>query len=118
MVELKPQLPKAVPAILRYGLAILAVSLALGAALFLQKFRLGDAAIPLFLFAASVSAWYGGPVAPLLAPLTSSVMSDYFSCVPIGSLFVPTAHIPYFVIFACCAALVNFCTVLLRRSEC
>jgi PAS domain S-box-containing protein len=117
MVELKPQLPKALPAILRYGLAVLTVSLALGAALFLQELRLRDAAIPLFLFAGSVSAWYGGPGAALVALVLSCVVFDYFFVAPIGSFAVTSADIPYFVIFISFEALVSWFSVVRRRVE-
>src|SRR6266446_8991203 len=59
-VQCKPQLPKPLATIRRYGLAALSVSVALGAALLLERFHFRDVEVPLFLFALAIAAWYGG----------------------------------------------------------
>ena len=61
MVKWNAQFP--LSAIQRYVLAILSVSLALGLALLMEGFHVREVAIPLFLFALAVSAWYGGGAA-------------------------------------------------------
>jgi hypothetical protein len=62
MAQRKPQLR--LSAIQRYGLAVLSVSLALGGALFVERFHVREVEIPLFLFAIAISAWYGGTGPP------------------------------------------------------
>src|SRR5262245_43615503 len=61
----------------RYGLAVLSVAAALAAALLLERLRFHDAAVPLFLFAAATSSWYGGPGPALLAVGLSSLCFDF-----------------------------------------
>jgi hypothetical protein len=56
----RPQLPKHLSTIQHYGLAVLSVSVALGGSLLLARFHFRDVEVPLFLFAVSVAAWYGG----------------------------------------------------------
>jgi hypothetical protein len=58
VVQWKPQLR--LSPIQRYGLAVLSGSLALGGALFMERFHVREVEIPLFLFAIAVPAWYGG----------------------------------------------------------
>ena len=58
MAQRKPQLPKPLSPIQRYGLAVLSVSVALGAALLLGHFHLRKVEVPLLLFAVAVAAWY------------------------------------------------------------
>ena len=41
------------------GLAVISVALAMGGALFLDRFFARDVEVPLFLFAVAISAWYG-----------------------------------------------------------
>jgi hypothetical protein len=67
MAERKPQLPKLLSTIQRYGLALLSVAVALSGALLLQRFQFRDVEVPLFLFAVAVSAWFGGSGAAVLA---------------------------------------------------
>jgi K+-sensing histidine kinase KdpD len=87
----KPQLLKPLSRIQGYGLAVLSVSLALGAGLLLGRFHFRDAVVPLFLFAVAIAAWYGGPGAGVLALVLSSISFDYFFVEPIYSLDVSTA---------------------------
>lgn len=75
MVQGRPDLSKPLPAIQPYGLAILSVSLALGVALFVERFHVRDVDVPLFLFAIAVSAWRGGGGA-ILALLLSFISFD------------------------------------------
>jgi PAS domain S-box-containing protein len=63
----KPPLPKPLSRIQRYGLAVFAVSVALGATLLLERFHFRDVEVPLFLFAVAVATWYGGAGAGVLS---------------------------------------------------
>src|SRR5690349_24492067 len=63
MVQSKHQLSRPLSAIQRYGLALLSVSLALGAGRRLNRYNFHNVADPLFLFAIAITVWYAGPVA-------------------------------------------------------
>src|SRR5260370_29838241 len=104
MARLNLELQIASSKVLRYGLAVLSVSVALGAALLIERLQLHN--ITLFLFAIAVAAWYGGTGAAVLALLLSCISFSYF--------FVEPSHsIPYFILFALFAWLVScFSSVL------
>ena len=57
--------------VLRYGLAVLSVSVALGASLLLERFHFRNVADPLFLFAIAIAVGMQGPgrqYSPLFSP--------------------------------------------------
>ena len=83
MVRCKPQSPKPLSRIQRYGLAVLSVSVALGGALVLERFHFRDVEVPLFLFAVAVAAWYGGTEDAVLALILSCISFDYFFVEPL-----------------------------------
>ena len=116
MVQWRPHLPKPLPAIQRYGLAILSVSMALGGALFMERFHVRDVEIPLFLFAIAVSAWYGGGAA-MLALLLSCISFDYFFTEPLHTLYITGSDLPYFIFFTSFASLVTWFSTVRRRVE-
>ena len=108
MARSKLQLRIAQFAVLRYGLAVLSVSVALGGALLIERLQLRN--ITLFLFAIAVAAWYGGTGAAVLALLLSCISFAYF--------FVEPSHsIPYFILFALFAWLVSRFSSVRRRAE-
>lgn len=111
MVSLRPK------DLQRYGLAILCVVTALGAALLLQHFHFRDVAVPVFLFAVAITSWYGGPGPAVLAVLLSEIGFDYFFLEPIYSLNIAPADIPSFLIFASFASLVSWFSAKRRRVE-
>src|ERR1700730_4142324 len=117
MLERKPQLPKPPSTIQRYGLAVLSVSVALGGALFLGRFQFRDVEVPLFLFAVSVAAWYGGTGAAVLALLLSCITFDYFFVEPFHTLYISRSDLPYFIVFASFASLVSWFSAVRRRAE-
>jgi signal transduction histidine kinase len=104
-------------AIQPYGLAVLVVSLALGAALFLQLVHFHDAAVPLFLFAVAIASWYGGVGAGGLGLLLSCLLFSYFFVEPIYSINVAPSEFPYFIIFAAFAALITWFSAVRRKVE-
>jgi hypothetical protein len=53
--------------VLRYGLAALSVSVALGGSLLLASFHFRDVADPLFLLAIAITVWYAGIGPAILA---------------------------------------------------
>jgi signal transduction histidine kinase len=104
----RPELPKRLSAIHRYGLSVLSVALALGAALLLHRLQFGNVEIPLLLFAIAISAWYGGLGAAVLV---------FFFVPPLYSIEIAPGEIPYFVIFALFAVLVTWFSTVRRRVE-
>jgi PAS domain S-box-containing protein len=113
----KPQLPKPLFTIQRYGLAVLSVAVALGVALLLARFHLRDVEVPLFLFAVALVAWYGGPGPALLALLLACLCFDYFFTEPLYTLYISLSDIPYFLVFTLLASLVTWFSVQRRRAE-
>jgi signal transduction histidine kinase len=109
--------PRIFTVIQPYGLAVVAVGLALGAALFLQSFHLRDVEVPFFLFAVAMAAWFAGAGAALLAWVLSCVSFDYFFVEPTYSLDIAPGELPYFLIFASFAALVTWFSAVRRRVE-
>src|SRR5260370_732995 len=88
VVEGKPRSPKPLQAIQGYGLAVLTVSMALGGALFMQRFHVRNVEIPFFLFALALSPGYGGSGPPVLALGRSPLSFAYFFTEP----FPPAVH--------------------------
>ena len=112
----RPHLPKPLPAIQEYGLAILSVSAALGAALLIERFHVREVEMPLFLFAIAISAWYGGGAA-ILALLFSCIGFDYFFTEPLHTFYISGSDLPYFIVFASFALLVTWFSTVRRRVE-
>jgi C4-dicarboxylate-specific signal transduction histidine kinase len=94
------------PAILRYGVAVLSVAVALIIARLLDAY-LVSAPASLFLCAIMFSAWYGGVRPGLLAVAVSLVAFVYYFVTPIYSLYVPINEIPRLVIFLLSALFVG-----------
>jgi K+-sensing histidine kinase KdpD len=110
-------MPKPLSTIQRYGLAALSVSLALGGALLLERYRFRDVEVPLFLFAVAVSAWYSGTGGAVLALLLSCISFDYFFVEPVHTLYISRSDLPYFIVFASFASLVTWFSAVRRRVE-
>lgn len=117
MVRCKPQSPKPLSRIRRYGLAVLSVSVALGGALVLERFHFRDVEVPLFLFAVAVAAWYGGTEDAVLALILSCISFDYFFVEPLHTLDISLSDLPYYIVFASFASLVTWFSALRRRVE-
>ena len=83
----------------RYGLAVVSVAAALGAALVLNQYNVRDVEFPLFLFAIAVSPWYAGPAPGILALVLSSLAFNYSFTEPLYSFYVARTDVPYLVLF-------------------
>ena len=104
--KLQPRIAQS--AVLRYGFAVLSVSVALGGALLIERLQLHN--ITPFLFAIAVAAWYGGTGAAVLALLLSCISFAYF-------VVEPSQIIPYFILFALFTWLVSWFSSARRRVE-
>src|SRR5580698_103484 len=68
---------------LRYGIAVLSVTLALGIAILLNRYHFRGLAEPLSLIAIAITVWYAGLGPAILALMLSFVAVDYFFIEPI-----------------------------------
>ncbi len=100
MARSKSLLRKAQSVIIRYGLAVLLVTAALGIAALLNRYKFPGMADPLSFVALAITAWYAGPGPALLALLFSFLAVDYFFIEPIYSLSITREEVPRFVVFA------------------
>jgi diguanylate cyclase (GGDEF)-like protein/PAS domain S-box-containing protein len=71
----------------RYGIALLAVALAVAAKLWLAPVVSWESPFLLFFGAVMISAWHGGFAAGLLATLVATIAGSYFFLAPIGEWF-------------------------------
>jgi PAS domain S-box-containing protein len=110
-------LHKTPSALLRYGLAVGSVALALGPALVLQHYKFRDVEFPLFLFAVALTAWYAGVGSATLAIALASICFDYFFTEPLYSLYFTLAQVPAVFVFVCFAWLIAWFSSIRRRVE-
>jgi K+-sensing histidine kinase KdpD len=80
--------------LLRYGLAALSVSVALGGSLLLELFHFRSVADPLFLFAIAIAVWYAGIGPAILAVVLSGLADTFFFIEPLYTLYVTRDDLP------------------------
>jgi PAS domain S-box-containing protein len=117
MAQPKLQLQFAHSAALRYGLAVVSFSVALGLALPAQRYSFRNVEVPLFLFAIAVTAWYAGPGPAALAVVLSVAFFDYLFTEPHYTFYVTSSDIPYLIVFIGFAFLVAWFSAVRRRVE-
>jgi K+-sensing histidine kinase KdpD len=105
------------PRVQRYGLAVVSVAVALGAALWLNRYNVGEVEFPLFLLAIAVSAWYAGTAPAILTLLLSSLAFNYFYTEPLYSFEVAWVDVPHLVVFVLFASLLTWFSAVRRRIE-
>ena len=110
------ELHRAGPAI-RYGLSVVCVAVALGAALALQYYSFRDVELPLFDLAIVVITWYAGIGPSVLAVVLSTACFNYFFAEPIYSFEVSREDLPYFFLFTASAAIIAWFVAVRRRIE-
>jgi PAS domain S-box-containing protein len=103
--------------ILRYGLAITSMSMALGLALLAQHYSFRNVEVPLFLFSVALTAWYGGSGPAAVALVLSVAFFDYFFTEPRYTFYVTTADLPYLLVFTAFAVLVAWFSAVRRQVE-
>jgi two-component system, LuxR family, sensor kinase FixL len=114
MAESNTFAQRASPVVLKYGLAVSSVGVALIFALLLRP----DVLIaPVFFLAIMLSAWFGGMGPGLLAALLSTLAIDYFFLPPLQSLKFDLHHAPHLVVFFLSALLVSSWSAVRRRAE-
>jgi PAS domain S-box-containing protein len=109
----------------RYGVAVLAVAIALVVKLFLATLIHQESPFMLFFVAIVASAWYGGMAAGLVATALAAVLCDYFFLTPKYLLSIVTwgqaVRLAVFVLEATCICIVitmlNSARVRAQRSQ-
>jgi PAS domain S-box-containing protein len=116
MAHRDPSSPTAMPAILRYGIAVLSVAIAIGLGFFLlQHF---EAKLTPFLFAVAATVWYAGTGPGVLAIALSVLSLKYFFLRPAFSLSpVSYADLVYLTFCIFCALAVGWVSAVRRRAE-
>src|SRR5271154_5874929 len=117
MAQQKHRILKDQPPILRYGLAIGSVALALGMARLLQHSNFRGVEFPLFLLAIAVSVWYAGLWPGVLAVVLSSLAFNYFFTEPLYTFYVARVDLPYYIVFILFASLLAWFSTIRRRVE-
>jgi PAS domain S-box-containing protein len=117
MAQQKHRILKDLPPILRCGLAVGSVALALGLALLLQRYNFRGVEFPLFLFAIAVSVWYAGLWPGVLAVVLSCLAFNYYFTEPRYTFYVARVDLPYYVVFILFASLLAWFSTIRRRVE-
>src|SRR5882757_2388421 len=108
--------PTPMPTILRYGIAVLSVAVAIALGFFLlQHF---EAKLTPFLFAVAVTVWYAGTGPGVLAIVLSVLSLNYFFP-PRVSSFSPISYADFVYLAFCifCASAVGWVSAVQRRAE-
>ncbi|BAY09112.1 hybrid sensor histidine kinase/response regulator [Calothrix sp. NIES-2098] len=105
------------PRILRYGMAVLSVAVALLLTLILQPV-LNKSILVIFFAAVAISNWYGGFKPGLLATILAVLVSDYFFIPPVHSV-TPTSweNVAQLVVFIFVSVLINSLNTELRIAR-
>jgi light-regulated signal transduction histidine kinase (bacteriophytochrome) len=103
--------------ILRYGLSIVAVAVALGLSLVVSGHGFREVELPLFTLAIAIVTWYAGGGPSALAVVLSATSFNYFFVEPFYTLYVSVAEIPYFLVFVAWALIIAVFAAVRRRAE-
>ena len=114
MAHQDPSSPTPMSTILRYGIAVLSVAIAIGLDFFLlQHF---EAILTPFLFAVAATVWYAGTGPGVLAIVLSVLSLNYFFLHSFFS-FSPIADLVYLTFCTFCALAVGWVSTVRRRTE-
>src|SRR5262245_23373798 len=105
------------PVPLKYGLAVVSVSVALGLALLAQVYAVHNLEFPLLLSAVAITIWYAGNGPGALAVLVAVLSFEYFFAEPRYSFYVHPADRPLFVLFVLFAFIMAWFSSRRRRIE-
>src|ERR1700750_861736 len=111
-----PSSPTTMPAILRYGIAVLSVAIAIGLDFFLLRHF--EAILTPFLLAVAATVWYAGTWPGVLAIILSVLSLNYFFLRP-GFSFSPisSADLVYLAFCIFCGLAVGWISAVRRRAE-
>jgi len=103
--------------LLRYGLAVVSVAVALGINLFLFNRRIEGVEFPIFLMAITLTVWYAGTKPAILALILATLAFNYYFTRPYYSFFITRADAPYYVVFIVFASLITWFSAIRLRAE-
>jgi PAS domain S-box-containing protein len=116
MAHRAPSSPTPMPAILRYGIAVLSVAIAIGLDLFVLRHF--EAILTPFLFAVAATVWYAGTGPGVLAIVLSVLSLNYFFLRPVFSFSpISYADLVYLTFCVFCALAVGWVSAVRRRAE-
>ena len=115
MAHRDPSSPTPMPAILRYGIAVLSVAIAIGLGFFLL--RRFEAILTPFLFAVAATVWYAGTGPGVLAIVLSVLSLNYFFLRPFSFSPISYADLVYLTFCIFCALAVGWVSAVRRRAE-
>lgn len=117
MPQEKPSLPNRLSAVLRYGLAVLLVAIALGIGLILGNLHAQGVQFPIFLIAIAITVWYAGTGPAIVALVLSTLAFNYYFTEPFYSFYITRGDLPYYAVFILFALLITWFTTLRRQVE-
>ena len=103
--------------VLRYGLAVVSVAIALELALVAQFGTIYNLEFPIFLIAIAVTGWYAGTAPAVLAVVLSSTIFSYFFIAPRYSLYIAPSHRLDFLVNVLFAFMIGWFSSRRRRIE-
>src|SRR6266446_3516551 len=116
MAHRDPSSPTPMPMILRYGIAVLSVAIAIGLGFFLLQYF--EAKLTPFLFAVAATVWYAGSGPSVLAIVLSVLSLNYFFLRPSFSFSpISYADLVYLTFCIFCALAVGWVRAVRRRTE-
>src|SRR6201999_1403597 len=116
MANRDPSSPTPMPTILRYGIAVLSVAIAIGLGFFVLRHF--EAILTPFLFAVAVTVWYAGTGPGVLAIVLSVLSLNYFFLRPFFSFsLISYADLVYLTFCTFCALAVGWVSAVRRRTE-
>jgi len=108
--------PTPMPTILRYGIAVLSVAIAIGLCFFLLQYF--EAKLTPFLFAVAATVWYAGTGPGVLAIVLSVLSLNYFFLHSFFSFSpISYADLVYLTFCIFCALAVGWTSAVRRRAE-
>src|ERR1700692_809095 len=116
MAHLDLSSPTPMPTILRYGIAVLSVAIAIGLGFFLLRHF--EAILTPFLFAVAATGWYAGTGPGVLAIVLSVLSLNYLFLRPFFSFSpISYADLVYLTFCIFCALAVGWGSGVRRRAE-
>ena len=103
--------------VLRYGLAVVSVAIALGLALLAQAYSVHNPEFPLFLMAIAATVWYAGIGPGVLAVVLSSTSFNYFFTEPLYSFYIAPSDRVDFIVFVLFGLMIGWFSSRRRRIE-
>ncbi len=115
----KPEISsrRMISVVLRYGLAVVSVAVAIALGLLAQVYTIHNPEFPLFLTAIAVTVWYAGTAPGVLAVVLSSTSFNYFFTEPLYSFYIAPSDRVDFIVFVLFGLMIGWFSSRRRRIE-